>query len=199
MPFQEVLREAEQFYSQIDQEVIFRLSPIAGDEPRRILLNNGYLGFDPCHVMIKVASAHEDFPHVVIVEGLDDGWLAGFTAASKMTLKQSEAHRKIVTNIRGRVACATVYQNEQAVGFGMPVMEGQFTGIFDVVVDSSHRRQGHGREVTQALCSWASQTCAKFAYLQVQAENDAARALYHGLKFSESYSYSYFSRLKNMT
>lgn len=193
-PFQQVLAAAERYYGQIGQEVLFRLSPLAGYESRRILMANGYSSVDPCNVMTTVPTQGDNVSSIVISEGLDDGWLVGFAAASQMSLKRSEAHKKIVSNIRGRIASATIYDEEAAVGFGMAVLDGELTGIFDVVVSSAHRCRGHGRAVTKALCSWASQARSKVVYLQVQAENAPARALYKSLRFSDAYSYEYFSR-----
>jgi ribosomal protein S18 acetylase RimI-like enzyme len=73
----------------------------------------------------------------------------------------------------------------------LAVSNGKLLGIFDIAVAPSHRRNGYGRLISEALLNWGHTTGAATAYLQVQASNSAARALYSDIGFREAYQYHY--------
>ena len=66
-----------------------------------------------------------------------------------------------------------------------------FGGLYDVFVDPGHRRAGHARTLCTLLVARAAASGATTAYLQVDAGNAAAIALYRSLGFSEGYRYHY--------
>jgi ribosomal protein S18 acetylase RimI-like enzyme len=70
-------------------------------------------------------------------------------------------------------------------------VQGEWLGVFDVIVDGSARRQGHGERLMRGLMSWGQRMGADKAYLQVMQSNVAAVQLYEGLGFREAYSYWY--------
>lgn len=76
-----------------------------------------------------------------------------------------------------------------AVGIG--VVDEGWLGVFSLTVASRARRQGLGSAVMNALEDWAATAGARSVYLQVEADNDAALALYarRGLFVAHSYHY----------
>ena len=83
-------------------------------------------------------------------------------------------------------------------GDGHPLAGGQlavdgdgFAGLYDVHVDRAHRRAGHARMLCRSLVARAAAGGARVAYLQVDAGNAAAIALYRTLGFAEAYRYHY--------
>ena len=56
---------------------------------------------------------------------------------------------------------------------------------------AGERRQGHARRLVQSALKWARQRGARFAWLQVEADNVEALALYRALGFDEIYRYHY--------
>lgn len=61
----------------------------------------------------------------------------------------------------------------------------------NVVTDPAHRRKGHAGAMMRTGLAWAQQNGARFAALNVQADNPAAQALYRGLGYAHQYDYSY--------
>jgi ribosomal protein S18 acetylase RimI-like enzyme len=53
------------------------------------------------------------------------------------------------------------------------------------------RRRGAATAVNNALSVWAQRLGAEYAYLQVEAENQTAKALYTKLGFKHAYRYWY--------
>lgn len=79
----------------------------------------------------------------------------------------------------------------QTVGAAMVVLERGYMGIYDVIVAPSRRRQGFGHQLLLHLLNWGAAEGAHTAYLQVMANNGAARALYARLGFAHLYDYWY--------
>lgn len=55
--------------------------------------------------------------------------------------------------------------------------------IIDVVVGSSHRRRGVGRDLLRTALAYGTERRARLALLEVRKSNDAALALYRGFGF----------------
>ena len=74
---------------------------------------------------------------------------------------------------------------------GQFAIEQRLAGLYDIIVAPSERGRGIGRALCMALLEQAQAAGAQVAYLQVEADNDAARALYRGLGFADAYAYHY--------
>jgi len=71
------------------------------------------------------------------------------------------------------------------------VHDGDHAGILDLASAERVRRQGHGRAVLLSALKWARFHGARHVWLQVEADNPAARRLYADLGFDEVYRYHY--------
>ncbi|MFJ8693961.1 GNAT family N-acetyltransferase [Streptomyces roseolilacinus] len=78
------------------------------------------------------------------------------------------------------------------VAIGRCVVDGRWAGFMAVEVDPAHRRQGLARAVMAALAARALEEGASAAWLQVESDNDAARALYGGMGFTVHHHYHHF-------
>ena len=76
---------------------------------------------------------------------------------------------------------------------GAVAVAGRRAGIFAMRTDPARRRQGLARRVLQTLAAFAAETGAATAYLQVEADNAPAIALYAGEGFVEAYRYRYWA------
>jgi GNAT superfamily N-acetyltransferase len=77
------------------------------------------------------------------------------------------------------------------VAAGIGVLVDDWLGVFEVVVDPSQRRRGHGRVLLEALHAWAAERAVTRSFLQVVVENRAAVALDKHLGYEEAYRYWY--------
>lgn len=75
---------------------------------------------------------------------------------------------------------------------GMAVLSGDLVGIFMMRTAPWARRHGHARSVLHKLLHWGATHEAQTAYLQVEAANQAAVALYAGEGFTTAYRYRYW-------
>ncbi|SED53768.1 MULTISPECIES: GNAT family N-acetyltransferase [Streptomyces] len=75
---------------------------------------------------------------------------------------------------------------------GRCAVDGRWAGFAAVEVDPGRRRQGLATEVMAALARRALAEGASAAWLQVEADNEPARALYGALGFSRHHAYHHF-------
>ncbi len=74
---------------------------------------------------------------------------------------------------------------------GQYAREADLVGLYDVFTRDNARGQGLASTLCQRLLSLAAKEGAETGYLQVEAENTAARRIYARLGFSDGYAYHY--------
>ncbi|WP_205471297.1 GNAT family N-acetyltransferase [Nocardioides sp. SYSU D00038] len=88
---------------------------------------------------------------------------------------------------------------EVRLGDGSPVARGRaacadgWVGFRGIEVEPAHRGRRIGLLVMAALLEWGAEQGATTAYLQLLADNHAARALYDGLGFVDHHTYRYLA------
>jgi GNAT superfamily N-acetyltransferase len=80
-----------------------------------------------------------------------------------------------------------------AVACGQIARECALVGVYDVFVREDARGKGIAGALTAAMLRHAAQQGARTAYLQVDANNTAARAVYSKFGFADAYGYWYRS------
>ncbi|MFJ6695711.1 GNAT family N-acetyltransferase [Streptomyces sp. NPDC091272] len=75
---------------------------------------------------------------------------------------------------------------------GRCVVDGRWAGFMAVEVDPAHRRRGLATAVMAVLARQALDEGASAAWLQVEADNEGARALYDGMGFATHHSYHHY-------
>lgn len=75
---------------------------------------------------------------------------------------------------------------------GRCVVDGRWAGFMAVEVDPAHRRRGLATSVMTALARRALDEGASAAWLQVEADNGGARALYDGMGFAVHHHYHHY-------
>jgi ribosomal protein S18 acetylase RimI-like enzyme len=81
----------------------------------------------------------------------------------------------------------------QVLACGQSAAEADLVGLYDVFTHPQARRQGLARRLCSRLLAQAHAAGARVAYLQVDADNDPARAIYRHLGFADAYAYHYRS------
>lgn len=82
----------------------------------------------------------------------------------------------------------------EPAAIGACAVEGEWAGISLMRTRAAHRRKGLARQVLSALLGAAAGAGATRSYLQVEADNTGAIALYKDVGFNEVYRYRYWSR-----
>ena len=79
----------------------------------------------------------------------------------------------------------------EVLACGQTATEGDLVGLYDVFTHPAVRGQGLARRLCAALLDHARADGARLAYLQVEADNAPARAVYRRLGFVDVYRYHY--------
>lgn len=127
-----------------------------------------------------------------IYSELNDKWLSSFYTLNGI----QEEHRLIVRQMLKRITGITCYaliigEKGSVLSCGLGVSEGEYIGLYDIVTNKEYRNRGFGTEVMHCLLNWGREHGAKYAYLQVIANNLPAKKLYSKLGFIEKYKYWY--------
>ena len=83
--------------------------------------------------------------------------------------------------------------NGAVLACGQTAIETDLVGLYDVFTHPGARGQGLARQLCAALLAQARAAGARLAYLQVDADNAPARAVYRRLGFADAYAYHYRS------
>ncbi len=102
-----------------------------------------------------------------------------------------DIRREIIHRIEGEKKIARVMIDGQIAGVGLGVVEEDMLGLFSIRTIPEYRRQGVGWSINCALAMWGEENNANTAFLQVEAENAPALALYETMGFTTLYTYWY--------
>ncbi|MEV3854427.1 GNAT family N-acetyltransferase [Streptomyces sp. NPDC050095] len=108
--------------------------------------------------------------------------------------------RKGASEVASKVLCAgpSVWfatvpgEGDVPAAIGRCVVDGRWAGFAAVEVDPAFRRQGLATTVMTALARRALDEGASAAWLQVEADNDGARALYDRMGFATHHAYHHY-------
>ncbi len=82
----------------------------------------------------------------------------------------------------------------EPVACGEFALDSELVGLYDVYTVESARGRGLAGQLCRHLLAEAATRGARHAYLQVEGDNHAARAVHHRLGFADGYAYHYRTR-----
>ncbi|MFC7843860.1 GNAT family N-acetyltransferase [Streptomyces sp. NPDC057382] len=128
----------------------------------------------------------EGSPEVVLSREAGEDWLARYRRKGV-----GEAALRVLHG-GPSVWFATVPGPSGPAAIGRCVVDGRWAGFAAVEVDPALRRRGLGTAVMAALARRALDEGASAAWLQVETDNAAARALYAGTGFTAHHAYHHY-------
>jgi len=198
LPLAEKLLLCEQAYQRAALPLIVRITPLS--KPARLdeaLAAMDWRRFDDTRVMVlaNLQALAAASPPVVSLQAVPSGEFAQAMGALRgSAVAQREAHaerlRRASVPHRGFLA----QRGGETLACGQCVVERDIVGLYDVFTAPAARGQGIARELCRALLMRARAEGARSAYLQVNADNDAARTAYRRLGFADVYAYHYRTR-----
>ncbi|MEU9110385.1 GNAT family N-acetyltransferase [Streptomyces sp. NPDC048483] len=124
---------------------------------------------------------------VILAREPDAEWLGLYNRAGAVTAEV----RKVLTGGPSVWFATVPGPDGRAAAIGRVVTDGRWAGFAAIEVAPAQRRQGLAGLVTAALAERALEEGASAAYLQVEADNEGARALYDRLGFTNHHRYHY--------
>jgi len=197
LPLEEKIHACEAIYARQGLPVIYRLADfLASSELRTALASAGYTEFDPTYVlgreidgnMVTSGDGSSDY-EIRVLEQTD--WLALRAWLMGKPLVSLGHHARVLEGIVPKKVLVGLFVEGEPAACGMGVEEGRLLGYFSIYTGARSRRRGYGRAVMDAITCWGMGQGARFGYLQVEGDNEVARAMYEKLGYQPVYGYSY--------
>jgi GNAT superfamily N-acetyltransferase len=120
---------------------------------------------------------------------LDDAWLAAYARSRPLPTDLAVVRRILDSNPPRAFATMAADAGPAAIGRGH--VSGDWLGVAAVWVDPDHRRGGRATAIMTALGHWAARQGCRYAYVQVDRENEVALTAYQRLGFTVHHDYLY--------
>ena len=196
LPIRQKLALCEQVFAEARLPMIVRITPFS--EPRELdttLASLGLQRFDDTRVMVLAELAPDEPPPWS--DGLSLQWIGHEPFAQTVgalrgsPLAQRQAHGQRLGNAPVPFSGYVVKREGEVVAAGQFAIEADLVGLYDVFTAPTERGKGLASRLCRHLLAQAASRGAKHAYLQVEGDNDPARAVYHRLGFRDGYAYHY--------
>ncbi|MEJ0060719.1 MAG: GNAT family N-acetyltransferase [Terricaulis sp.] len=166
---------------------------IAPDNLREALLERGYTEAYPTLVMTMPACAAETRADVDLSDAMPPAFDAALQAMSRDAAEYDE--RVIIARRAPQPRCFAIARRDNEVAsIGMTVVSEALAGIFLMRTMPHARRQGLARLVLDALANRAKALGARTLFLQVDADNAPAIALYESAGFATLTRYYFLKK-----
>jgi len=176
--------------------LIFRVTPLVPEAFDRQLEQQGFHLDDSVLVMardLNLVLEHDAAVNVSHRPSLD--WLRGVDDAAQLSDRARATQAAMLAAQRVPTAFATLFEDGIPLAYGMAAYERGAVGLFKIVTLPHARRRGAAIRLCRSLLAWGQQHGARSTYLQVEADNPAALALYEKMGFSMAYEYHYRVRV----
>jgi N-acetylglutamate synthase len=184
----------ERLYRCASLPAIFRMTPFSQPDGLDAKLDKrGYGRFDDTAVESAVIDAAHLRESPVEAMNLPE-WVDAVGALRGSPHEHRVSHLARLKGMPLAMRAVCLRDAGQIVATGLTMVEDDSAGLFDIITRPDARQQGHARRIVQGLLRHGWDLGARNAYLQVQADNVAARRLYAQFGFAERYTYWYRGR-----
>ncbi|MDO9284641.1 MAG: GNAT family N-acetyltransferase [Aquabacterium sp.] len=199
LPLEQRLALCAAVFAEAGLPMVLRLTPFsrpAGLDQHLAAL--GHHRLDDTRVMVAPScpAAAEPLPSALQLQRLDPtefseavGALRGSPAGQRAAMAQRLAASPVP--YQGWVLRRP--EDGSILACAQSAAEADLVGLYDVFTHPDARGQGLARRLCGQLLARAQAAGARTAYLQVEADNAPARAIYHRLGFADAYAYHYRS------
>ena len=199
LPLAAKIDHCERIYRERELPTLYRMTPfVAPTGLERALEARGYAPFETTLVQaVELDGTALPVPSrgsVELVDASADAFVDAVAALRGSSAPQRDAHRERLGHspLDGRHVVAVV--DGVPVGAGKTAREGDIVGVFDLVTAEHARGRGIATMLVARLLARAWDRGARLAYLQVDANNAPALAIYRRFGFATLYTYHYCAR-----
>ncbi|MFH8569114.1 GNAT family N-acetyltransferase [Streptomyces sp. NPDC017993] len=194
LPLDAALEHVQQWYGERGLPAVIVVATGRTDTDEVLAAELARRGWaDERHTTVRIAAlapladASADTARVLLAREPDADWFGLYNRTDEPT---PEA-RKVLTGGPSVWFAKVPDADGGTAAIGRLVVDGRWAGFAAVEVAPAQRRRGLATLVMAALAERALQEGASAAYLQVEADNAGARALYDRLGFTDHHGYHY--------
>ena len=198
LPLEERLRLALAVFEEAGLPALVRITPFT--QPQGLdawLATRGWRLHDDTRVMV-----HARIPpgeparlpagtHWARLEGESFARTVGQLRGSPENQQQAHAQRLAASPVPWRGFAIRRTADGSVLACGQYAREGDLVGLYDIHTHPQARGQGLATALCERLLTLSCLQGAAIAYLQVGADNAAARRIYQRLGFADAYAYHY--------
>ena len=201
LPLDERLAAAEAACARTGVPLIFRITPFTRPDSLPAALQQlGFVAVDPTLVLVAPslpAGPPPAVPAALRLEPLDGEAFAdavGALRGSPPEHRHSHALRLAHSPAPYRGLALRRVADGAVMACGQVAMEPPLAGMYDIYTHPDARNQGLARLLCEHLLSLGASLGGTMGYLQVDAANPPALAVYRRLGFVDGYGYHYLER-----
>lgn len=200
LPVADRLAVCARVFAQAQLPLIVRITPFTLPvELDALLGKQGLRRFDDTRVMVRADLPADAAPDPIgsdlSIRAIGLEAFAQRVGAFRGTpLAQRQAHAERLLNSPVPFFAFELRADDEPLACGQFALEGDLVGLYDVFTAASARGRGFAKVLCQHLLTQARSRGARHAYLQVEADNHPARAVYRRLGFDDGYAYHYRTR-----
>ena len=188
----ERIARAERRFASYGRPLTFRVSPLSGAAITAHLDREGWGRFSESIVMRAPLGERLVGDAIDRIPLQDVGrFISAAIAIGNVEPALRPGLSEVINAIEPQAGLFAHEPEGQPVSTAICVHDGDLAGLFEVATDPSQRGRGHARHTVLSALKWAFARGARIAWLQVEAGNEAALALYRSLGFTEAYRYHY--------
>jgi len=198
LPIAEKLTLCQRLFDEMRLPLIVRITPMSQPQMLdRWLDREGLRAFDDTRVMVQADLTRlppDSLDAEVSLQRVGHTAFAqtvGQLRGSPLAQQQAHAQRLELSPVPFEGWVLRRGADGAVLACGQTAIEADMVGLYDVFTATAERNRGWGRRLCSELLARAKQKGARIAYLQVDADNLAARAVYHRLGFADGYAYHY--------
>lgn len=186
------LAAAAEWFTARNIRPTFRVTPQAGPGVHKALDDAAWRTVDASHLFAMELGSMEPAETGRLYDLLDPRFLAAQQGLRNYSDERVEKLKAVlaVVDVPGKGIVLVSPEGEPVASALMVIGDGiVITG--NVITNPAQRRQGHAAAMMRTGLAWAGSAGARFAALNVAADNAAGQALYRSLGYRHQYDYSY--------
>jgi ribosomal protein S18 acetylase RimI-like enzyme len=189
------IANVEEWYAVHARRAAFQVTPLT--RPAGLasaLRQHGYRTEGRSLVMTRTLDSTPLSSQQVTLEGRATAFVMEALSDPRQSSAERFARARLFGQIRRTSTFAVRAEGGVPAAGALCVVDAELAGIFALRTATWSRRRGHAKAIVARLLQWTRAMGAEQAYLQVEARNEAALALFRAAGFQNLYGYRYLAR-----
>ena len=170
---------------------VVRSCPLESPELTAALDGQGWRTIDRSHLYATALGTHEADPQGRLLPLLDPDFLAAQQRLQGHDHALMDRMRALLSVMAVPATGVVIYRDGEPAASGLMAIADGIVVAGNIITGPARRREGLASATMRTGLDWARRNGATVAALNVQADNNAAKALYQGLGYTHQYNYCY--------